>query len=153
MPRQHCLRELCYHRSSTSWSAFLSTSESPWQVNHERSQKGGAKEAPAMWDADFPQNVIFQFFFLPARKFVLLLPASLLELPWWLSGKETTCQCRRQGFNPWVENIPWRRKWQPVPVFLPEKSHGQRSPLGYSPWGHKSVGHSVMTKHQQQHPC
>ena len=36
-------------------------------------------------------------------------------------------------FNPWVGKIPWSRKWQPTPVFLPGKSHGQRSPAGYSP--------------------
>ena len=40
-------------------------------------------------------------------------------LPWWLSGKESTCQCRRREFNPWVGKIPWRRKWQPTPVFWP----------------------------------
>ena len=39
-------------------------------------------------------------------------------------GKESTCQCRRLGFNSWVRNIPWRRKWPPTPVFLPGKSHG-----------------------------
>ena len=46
-------------------------------------------------------------------------------------------QCRRHrtlGFDPWVGRIPWRRKWQPTPVFLPGKSHGQRSLEGYSPW-------------------
>ena len=43
----------------------------------------------------------------------------------------------RQGFDPWVMKIPWRRKWQPTPVFLPGKSHGQRSLGGYSSWGHK----------------
>ena len=48
-------------------------------------------------------------------------------LPWWLSGKESTCQCRRCRYNPWVGNFPWKRKWQPTPVFLPGKSHGQRS--------------------------
>ena len=48
-------------------------------------------------------------------------------LPWWLSGKETTCQCRRCGFYSWVGKIPWRSKQQPTPVFLPGKSHGQRS--------------------------
>ena len=37
------------------------------------------------------------------------------------------------GFDPWVEKILWRRKWQPTPVFLPGKSHGQRSLGGYSP--------------------
>ena len=48
-------------------------------------------------------------------------------LPWWLGGKESTSQCRRCGFDSWVRKIPWRRKWQPTPVFLPGKSHGQRS--------------------------
>ena len=42
------------------------------------------------------------------------------------------------GFDPWVRKIPWRRKWQPTPVFLLGKYHGQRSPAGYSPWGHES---------------
>ena len=45
----------------------------------------------------------------------------------WLSGKESACQCRRQGFDPWVRKIPWRRKWLPTQVFLPGGSHGQRS--------------------------
>ena len=44
-------------------------------------------------------------------------------------------QCGRPGFNPWVRKIPWRRKWQPAPVFLPEEFHGQRNLVGYSPWG------------------
>jgi len=41
------------------------------------------------------------------------------------------------GFDPWVGKIPWRRKWQSTPVFLPGKSHGQRNLVGYSPWHHK----------------
>ena len=60
-----------------------------------------------------------------------------MGLPWWLSGKEPACQSRRSGFGPWVGKIPWRREWQPTPVLLPEKSHGQRSLVGYSPWGCK----------------
>ena len=44
-------------------------------------------------------------------------------------------QFKRPGFNPWFGKIPWRRAWQPTPVFLPGKSHGQRSLAGYSPWG------------------
>ena len=46
-------------------------------------------------------------------------------------------QAKRNGFDPWVGRIPWSRKWQHTPVFLPEKSHGQRSLVGYSSWGHK----------------
>ena len=70
-------------------------------------------------------------------------------LPWWLSGKESACQCRRHGFDPWVRKIPWRRKWQPTPVFLPGESHGQRGLEGYSPWGCKRVGHNIVTEQQQ----
>ena len=51
------------------------------------------------------------------------------RLSWWLSGKESTCQHRRCGFNPWVGKIPWRRKWQLIPAFSPRKSH---RPLQYS---------------------
>ena len=47
-------------------------------------------------------------------------------------------RCRRLGFNSWVWKIPWRRKWQPTPVFFPGKSHGQRRLAGCSPWGGKS---------------
>ena len=46
-------------------------------------------------------------------------------------------QYGRPGFDPWVRKIPWRRKWQPTLVFLPGKSHGQRSLAGYNPWGSK----------------
>ena len=46
-------------------------------------------------------------------------------------------QGRRCRFDPWVGKNPWRRKWQPTPVFLPGESHGQRSLAGYSPWGRK----------------
>ena len=44
-------------------------------------------------------------------------------------------QYRRLGFSPWVGKIPWQRAWQPTSVFLPGESHGQRSLVGYSPWG------------------
>ena len=50
------------------------------------------------------------------------------------------------GFDPWVGKIPWRRAWQPTPVFLLEESHGQRSLAGYSPWGRR-VGFSGATEH------
>ena len=48
------------------------------------------------------------------------------RLPRWLSGKESTCQCRRRKqrkFDPWMGKIPWRRKWWPIPIFLPGESH------------------------------
>ena len=63
------------------------------------------------------------------------------------SGKEHTCKSRklkRSGFNPWVRKIPWRREWQPTPVFLSGKSHGQRILVGYNPWSLKRVGHDKI---------
>ena len=54
-------------------------------------------------------------------------------------GEEPTCQCRRHGFDPWVGKIPWRRAWQPTPVFLPGEPHGQKSLVGYGPWGRKEL--------------
>ena len=52
---------------------------------------------------------------------------------------------RKWEFNPWVVKIPWRRAWQPTPVFLPGKSHGQRSLAGYTPWGRKESDRTKMT--------
>ena len=46
---------------------------------------------------------------------------------------------------PWVRKIPWRRAWQPTPVFLPGESHGQRSLAGYSPWGRKEFNTTEAT--------
>ena len=54
-----------------------------------------------------------------------------------VSGKEPACQCRRPRFYPGVGKISWSREWQPTPVFLPGKFHGERSLVGYSSWGHK----------------
>ena len=64
---------------------------------------------------------------------------SNLGLPWWLSGKESTSNARDPGSIPWSERLPWSRKWQPIPVFLPGESHGQRRLAGYSPWGCKEL--------------
>ena len=72
----------------------------------------------------------------------LITMRSLHGLPRWLSGKEPTCQCRsleRRRFHPWVGKFPWSRKWQPTPVFLPRKFHGQRILVGYVPWSRKKL--------------
>ena len=70
----------------------------------------------------------------------------MLGFPGGTSGKEPTCQCKRHkrpGFNPHVQKIHRRSAWQLTRVFLPGESQGQRSLVGYSPWGHKK---SDMTK-------
>ena len=76
---------------------------------------------------------------------------SVIGLPRWYSGKESTCQCRRcrrRGFDPWLGKISWRRKWQPTLVFLPGKSHGQRSLAAYTPWGCEELD---TTEHGTEH--
>ena len=65
------------------------------------------------------------------------------EFPWWFCGKESTCLCRRCRFDPWVRKNAWSRKWQPILVFLPSKSHGQRFSVGCSPGGCKRVKHDL----------
>ena len=62
--------------------------------------------------------------------------ASLSSFPGGSGGKESACSAGDQGSIPGLGRFPWRRKWQPTPVFLPGKSHGWRSLVGCSPWGH-----------------
>ena len=69
----------------------------------------------------------------------------------WHNGKESTCQCRRCskcGFEHWVWKIPWGRKWQPTPVFLSGKLHGQRS-LGSSAWSQTWLSNWACTHTQR----
>ena len=69
--------------------------------------------------------------------------ASLVAQQW-----RIRLQCKRPKFDHWIRNIPWRRAWQPTPVFLPGDSHGQRSLAGYSPWGRKESDMTEATEHQ-----
>ena len=106
-------------------------------------------------------------FFLPARVEFLLgklllyhcttalllveTDPQFLGFPSGASGKESAWQCRglrRLGFNSWVWKIPWSRKWQTAPVFLPGKYYGQRSLAGYTPWDRKE---SHMTEQLGTH--
>ena len=64
--------------------------------------------------------------------------------------KKSACPCWRRGFDPWVRKIPWRRKKQPTPIFLPGEFHGQRSLMSYSPlsdWAQlwNSVNYSTLS--------
>jgi len=100
----------------------------PWTVVHQAPLSMG-----------FPRKEYWNSFAL----------SSSLGFPWLLCDKEPACQCRRCEFDPWVEKIPWRRKWQSIPIFFPGKSHRQRSLVDYSSWGRKRVGHNLATKQQQ----
>ena len=73
-----------------------------------------------------------------------------LGFPGSARGKEPASQCRwhkRGGFDPWVGKIPWKKAWQPTPVFLPGEFHGQGSLVGYSSQGRKKSNIAEVTEH------
>ena len=110
-------------------------------------------------------NFFFPSFFLLLSSFPTSLPETvvlewntkrqfgkfyiLFWLCWGLSGKESTSQGRTLGYELWVRKIIWRRKWQPTPIFLPGKCHGQRSLAGYRPQGHEKNRTQLATKQRQ----
>ena len=84
----------------------------------------------------------------------IILPTKIhlvkaMAFPWWLRWQSVCPQCQKPRFDPWVGKIPWRRKWQPTPVFLPGKSHGQRSLEGCSPWGRKGLDTTERLTHTE----
>ena len=93
---------------------------------------------------------IFLYSFLLIYMYLYIQDKFLADSLWaslWLSGKFRIClQCRRCGIDPLVGKIPWRRKWQPTPVCLPGKFHGQRNLVGYSLWGCSRVRHDLVTE-------
>ena len=96
-----------------------------------------------------PPSCLSLFFPTPlSLGFLGLFETTQLYGPSGASGKEPACQCRRHnrpGFNPWVAKIPWRRAQQPTPVFLPGKSQGQRTLVGFGPKGHKESDITEVT--------
>ena len=100
--------------------------------------------------------------FLPISKEVILLCFQILfqyHLSWGFPGGSVVKNppanagdaVRRRGLNLWVGKIPWRTEGQPTSVFLPGESHGQRSLVGYSPWGSKEL-HTHAHTHAHTHP-
>ena len=90
----------------------------------------------------FSPFAIFSFKFISHSAFLGLTGSA--------SGKELACQCRRHKrhvFKPCIRKIPWRRTWQPTPLFLPGEFHGQRSLVGYSPWHRKESDTTEKTWH------
>ena len=79
------------------------------------------------------ERILYICIYLSIYLFIILL-VTCWASPWF-SNKESACQCRRHGFDSWISKIPWRRKWQPTPVFLPGKSHVLTSLVGYSSVG------------------
>ena len=71
------------------------------------------------------------------------------------SSKELACQCwrrKRHECDLWVRKIPWSRKWDPAPVFLPGKFHGQKNLVGFSPWGCRELDTTEHT-HKEGKLC
>ena len=83
----------------------------------------------------------------------------MVGLPCGSDSKESACNVknllckdqRRPSFDPWVGKIPWRRDWQPIPVFLPGEFHGQRSLASCSPWGCKESDMTEQLTHTHTH--
>ena len=98
----------CYRRSSVSWLFF----------------------SPDIWQDLCCHELELDLRYSPPY-------LSILGLPWWLSDKESVCQCRSLGFNTWIRKIPGGGSGNPPQYSCLEKSHGQRSLVGYSPWGCK----------------
>ena len=73
------------------------------------------------------QALYFKFIYRGIGRLASLMTQTLRICLW----------CRRPRFDPWVRKMPWRREWQPTQVLLPGELHGQRSLVGYSPWGRK----------------
>ena len=97
--------------------------------------------------------MLYQLSYLGFEAIKSLKPEHEPELPQRITGLGAPCwaMCSlvaqmvknlpaMQEIYPWVRKIPWRREWQPTPVFLLGESHGQRRLVGYSPWGHKESG-------------
>ena len=134
------------------WVAMTPPGDIPNPGTEPASPEAPALQADSLWLSSDCQSPLLYAAWLPLlspRSSVLrateILPPGLkvldittkqdsclfIGLPWWLSGKESACQYRRRRFNPWARKIPWRREWQPTPVFLPGDFHGQRSLVGY----------------------
>ena len=73
--------------------------------------------------------------------------SSILGLSWWLRWQRIYLQCGRPGFDTWVGNIPWRRAWQPTPIFLLGESPWTEEPGGLQTLRLQRVRHNWVTKH------
>ena len=114
------------------WTA---TRQAPLSMEFSRQEYWSGQ--PFLFQGIFLTQWSTQLFCITGRFFNIWPPLILPGLPWWLSMVKCLSIMRQTQFNPWVRKIPWRRKWQPTPVFLPGEVHGQRSLEDYSPQGRK----------------
>ena len=81
---------------------------------------------------------------------LMMLRIVNIGFPWWLQWERIHLQYRRPGFDPWLGKIPWRRAWQPTPVFLPGESPWTEETEGLQSRESQRVGHDWVTKHSTQ---
>ena len=124
-----------------------------WQrknKQHPKSEKSAGSLEPEHlgWKQSsfvvWPGMLLGHFIFF--LSFFFLLAVLSLSLPGSTSGEEFVCHCRRcqrRGFDHWIRKIPWRREWQPTPVFLPEESHSSEEPVGLQSMGSQRLGHDL----------
>jgi len=129
------------HPANTLWVspslAMLDSGNSKMEeVGFLPSRNWGAWRDEGVNRCDLCQLLVFNFSEL---QFSSCLSCRASQVAQWQRSHLQCRRHRRHGFDPWVRKILWRKKQQPTPVFLPRKSHGQRSLVGYSPWGHKEL--------------
>ena len=122
LPAEGLTRRPCFRRVQRwqeSSSQGLSTNRGTTEKERRRAVHGQLRPPWSSWQSSDIGSSFLKIFFI--------------GLPGWYSGKESACRCRGLSFHRCVGNLPWSRKWQPTPVFLLGKFHGQRSQGGYSP--------------------
>ena len=125
-----------------SWSKFLSRSQYIWGENTSFFFLT-ALGVTDLWSAAYAGGIWFD----AHPVFCPCLLASVAPSKDALAIKNLSASLgdAETRFNPWVGKIPWRREWQPTPVFLLGASHGQRSLAGHSPWDHKESDTAEVT--------
>ena len=118
-------------------------SEDEWKAFGNGSVHGGPKQTLVVnvpWVCGVTGTTVGFINMAHRKKCIIWWQHHCGGLPDAASGKEATCQYwrhERHRFDLWVRKIPWSRKWQPSPLFLPGKPHRQRILVGYSPCSHK----------------
>ena len=143
----------CFETTASKYIYYLGWNRSPAQAGCMRQVLGagalgrpreigwgGRWEGESEWGTHVNPWLIHVNVWQKPLQYCKVIRLQLIKINEKKKKKESTCQLRghrKCRFHPWVGKIPWRRKWQLAPVFLPGKLYGQRSLAGYSPWGHR----------------
>ena len=130
------------------WPFSSSSISGPWTKALLMTGDSQASNPSKLHPILLPNGTCLRVALVWSLKLNCTLPSLGSGFPGGISGKEFACQCRRHRrhrLDPWVRKIPWRRAWQPIPVFLPGEFHGQRSLVGHSPLGCKESNTTEAT--------